>query len=558
MNLAELFAPPRFEKRATMRDTDGWFVDWLTGGMPTASGERVNENTALAHSAYFACIRNISQDLAKLPIKPYAPMDPRGSKVLRDHQTYKLVHDQPNPEMTAVTFWETIYAHALGWHGGFAEIVETANGQPTALWPIDPTRVSIHRNQGTKEVFYQVLMDNGAAVRLPPRRVLHIHGLGMDGITSMVIARVLRESIGGALAAQRHSSAYFANGAVASGVIEVPGPMKKEALNNLRDSFADRYAGTKNHYKPVILEQGAKWNATSNDPERSQLIETREFTGKEVCRAFRMPPHKAGFTDAQPRANVEQENISYVGDTLLPWMVKGEQACWWKLLRPSEQARGIFYRYTTRALLRGDMAQQAGFFSQMIQNGVYSPDDVRDLMDENPIRDGLGDTYLVNGSMIPLDVAAHKTLVEVSPVAPPAPEPDDDEPDAQEENARAVKGIAEAHRALLASAIDRLCTIEGDKIQTAKRKDRLDERFWDTTRQCARDALEPPIRALIGSMDATKGVALNGGEEAIVLRAVYNHIEHTKAGKDGERGAVEANTIIEDMFNEYKSRNAKD
>jgi HK97 family phage portal protein len=131
---SELISPSL--SAATQKDRTGWFVEWAHGGQKTQAGQRVSNDSALQLSTVFACIRNISEDVGKLPLKLYKTLEPRGKETLPKHAAYSLLHDKPNPEMTAVTFRTALMGHCLGWGNGFAEIERNIDGSPRALWPL--------------------------------------------------------------------------------------------------------------------------------------------------------------------------------------------------------------------------------------------------------------------------------------------------------------------------------------------------------------------------------------------------------------------------------------
>lgn len=488
------------ESRSLLTDRDSWFAELITGKRDT-SGVIVNSRTAMGIAAYFACIRNISEDLGKLPLKPYRRLN-RGQEEAPEHGAFELVHDEPNPVMTSMTFWETLVAHALGWSGGYAEIVRTRGGAAAELWPLDPTTVQpVWVDSRTVE--YKVWnVGTRSWTWLPSRNVLHIRGLGFDGLTSYLLSYVAKDSLSIPMGAMLFSAAFFENGATASGILKMPNTLSEEAFKRLRDSFAERHAGAAKSHKPIILEEGLDWAQNSVDPEASQMIETLEFGVTEVCRLFRMQPHKVMQLIRTGYNTLFAENTAYVVDTLLPWSVRICQECRKKLLTPTEK-KGMFFKHNFRALLQGDLAEQSAFLSQMTQTGIYSINDCREYLGENPIEGG--DTHFVPANMLSLE----KALAEpTEPEPEPEPEPDmpedmpDEMPEGDEERKRAEAALLNAHRPLIAATYRRLMRVHDDKARRAMNRgdyDRWSEKFYAEHREYAESALLDVFNAFAGA-----------------------------------------------------------
>lgn len=494
---------------STLANPAKWFTEWAGGGKAT-SGETVNEKTALGLSAYLACIKNISEDIAKLPLGMYERVQPRGRNYLPNHPNTRVLHDEANPEMSAMTFRETITQHALGWKGGFAEIVRTNGGSTAALWPLDPTTVEIGHDSVTKKLVYRV-----SGQYMADRDIFHIHGLSFDGLTGYVISRIAKDVIGNALAAQKFTGSYYANGTSATGVITVPDAMSETAFKNLRESFAQRHGGSNNQHKPIILEQGATWVPTSNDPQKSQMIEVLQNGVEEVCRLFRMPPHKVQHLLRSTFSNIEAQAIEYVVDCLLGWAVRWEQEIYRKLLLPSEKTK-LFAKHNFNMLLRGDMTARSAFYREMRNIGVFSTNDIRDWEDLNPVEGG--DAYFVNAALVPLEIAAKgEHIATLQPDPEPRDTPNDDAPldprdnpgdrDAAARHKREILGsVAAVHGKAIEDAIAGVLRLEHDKaVRASKRKDSYAwaSAFYEKDhKKHVSDRLKPSIEALSKSLEA--------------------------------------------------------
>lgn len=369
----------------------------LLNSIRSLSGIKVNSESAMALSAYYACIRAISEDVAKLPLITYRRL-PRGKERAGNHLNYATLHDAPNPNMSAMSFRETITHWALGWGNGYAEIAWNGYGSPV-LYLIHPSRVRVEQ-EGASLAYY-IANENGTSLRMPPEKILHIHGLGCDGLTGYSVLRYAAESVGLGLAAQAFGSSFFGNGANGGSVLEHPAELSDKAYTRLRESWQEKYVGLKNANSPIILEGGAKFNRVSIPPDEAQFLETRQFNVEDICRWFRVPPYKVqNLLRAQGWSTLDATNTDYVTDTLLPWLVRWEQEIKRKLFVGDSEH---YAEHLVNGLLRGDMKTRADFYRSQFGIGAMSINDIREAENQNPV-DG-GDTYFVPSNMTPLELA---------------------------------------------------------------------------------------------------------------------------------------------------------
>lgn len=399
---------PKADALADLRHPSAWLLDWSRGRATTA-GLSVSPQGALAIAAYYACLRTIAEDVGKLPLLVYRRLSPRGKERATEHPLYNLLHNAPNSDMTAMTFREVLTHHAVGWGNGYAEIVTDGRGEVSALYPIHPSRVALRRDdQGgvVYDVYGETVLgarDVGRVVRLPSENVLHIKGLGADGLSGYSVAQLAAESLGLSLAAQTFGAAFFGNGTALGGVLEHPGTLSDTAVAHLRESWQTRYGGPENANKPAILEEGMKWTRLGIPPDEAQFLETRQFQVREVARWFRMPPHKIQDLTEATFSNIEQQSIEYVTDTLMPWLVRWEQELRRKLFAREPD---IFAEHLVLGLLRGDQAARAAYYKDLFNVGALSPNDIRELENENPIPGRAGDRYYIQMNMTTLDTVA--------------------------------------------------------------------------------------------------------------------------------------------------------
>ena len=363
-----------------------WYVD-----TDATAGVNVTESTALTFSAYFDAIRVIAEDIAKLSHVVYRRID-GGKTRAPDHPAYRLLHTRPNHEMTAFSFRETLQGWALSWGNGYAEIEYNRAGRPIAMWPIKPNRVRIDRDS-SGQLFYDVSNQSGSNRVLMPHQMFHVHGLGSDGIQGYSVARMARQSLGIGMAAEQFQAKFFGNGGTYSAVLEHPGELSEAAQKRIRKSHEDTYGGVRNAFKLMILEEGMKLNKWGMSMEDAQMLLSREFQVTEICRWFRLPPHKLAHLNKATFSNIEHQAIEYVVDTMLPWAVRWDQEAGRKLFAEGEQDV-YFAELMLESLLRGDIKSRYDAYHVALQDGWINRDEVRARENLNPMPDGQGQVFL--------------------------------------------------------------------------------------------------------------------------------------------------------------------
>ena len=240
-------------------------------------------------------------------------------------------------------------------------------------------------------------------VRLSPYDVLHIPGLGFDGLVGYSPIAMAKNAIGLAIAAEEYGSKFYANGATPSGILEYPGTVKEP--DKVRESWNAGFGGSSNAHKIAVLEEGMKYTPISISPNEAQFLETRKFQINEIARIFRVPPHMVGDLEKSSFSNIEQQSLEFVKYTLEPWLVRWEQAMQRSLI-PQDDKSKYFIKFNVDGLLRGDYQSRMQGYATARQNGWMSANDIRELenLDRIPAEDG-GDLYLINGNMMPLSMS---------------------------------------------------------------------------------------------------------------------------------------------------------
>lgn len=378
----------------------------LFGAEASNTGISVTEQSAMRHVAVLACLRILSETPASIPLFIYRRLPRGGKERATDHPSYGVLHDMANPEMTSMSFRETVQGHAAGWGNGYAYIVRE-HGYVTELWPLLPDKTQPMRVNG--ELVYRVTLPSGEQRTLSRFDVLHIVGFGFDGLQGYSPIRMAKEAIGLGLAVEEFGARYFGQGTNLGGIVEHPGKLGVQAHDNLKTSISQSYQGLGKSHRLLILEEGMKYQRLGIPPNDSQFLETRKYQVSDIARLFRIPSHMVGDLERVTYNNIEHMGIDFVVHTLRPWLVRWEQSLNNKIFTPKER-REFFAEHLVDGLLRGDSKSRAEALATLRQNGIINADEWREIENMNPQADGLGKIYLVNGNMLPVSVAAAKTI----------------------------------------------------------------------------------------------------------------------------------------------------
>ena len=373
----------------------------------TTSGKPVNERTAMQTTAVYACVRILAEAVASLPLHVYEYQDDGGKKLVYDHPLYYLLHDEPNPEMTSFVFRETLMSHLLIWGNAYAQIIRDGAGRVLGLYPLLPDKMEVQRDdQGNIYYVYSRNSDENPMfkeygnIKLKAEDVLHIPGLGFDGLIGYSPIAMAKNAVGMTLACEEYGASFFANGANPGGVLEHPGVLKDPS--KVRESWNSVYRGVSNAHKIAVLEEGMKYQQIGIPPEEAQFLETRKFQINEIARLYRIPPHMVGDLDKSSFSNIEQQSLEFVKYTLDPWVIRWEQSLQRSLLLPGEKGK-YFIKLNVDGLLRGDYQSRMNGYAVGRQNGWFSANDIREMENMNPIPDEEGgNLYLINGAMTKL------------------------------------------------------------------------------------------------------------------------------------------------------------
>lgn len=350
----------------------------------SSSGANVSEQSALTLTAVWCAVRVLAESVGSLPLVVYERTADGGRKPATNHPVYPLLHDEPNSMMTSLVWRETVQAHCVTWGNGYSFIKYRSDGRPSEILPLFPDRTQCKVENGRQVYITKI---NGKDYKLDAMDILHVPGLGWDGLQGYSPIRMQRESIGLGMAATEFGARFFGNGATPSGVLEHPEKLSKEAAERLRAEWTRIYSGTGNSHKTAVLQEGLKYNRISLPPEDAQFIETRKFQTTDIARIFRVPPHMLGDLERATFSNIEHQGLEFVVHTLRPWLVRWEQELNRKLFLPSERGR-FFVEFKVDGLLRGDIQARYNAYAVGRNWGWLSINDIRRLENMNPITNG--------------------------------------------------------------------------------------------------------------------------------------------------------------------------
>lgn len=489
--------------------------------MPRPAGVVVNEDTAMTQSTVWACIRVISESLAGMPWRVGRITRDGTIDQLDEHPLNWLLNYAPNDEVQAFAFRETLWAWALGWGNGYAEIERDIIGNPVAMWQLHPSRVRVMRDQFDR-LIYEVNNDGADPTYLFPRNMFHLKGPSPDALVGWSVIRMHARTIGLAMAQEENATSFNANDSTPGGLLTTPQKLSPTALKNLEESWDRRHKGPRNRRTVAILEQDLKWQQTGMSPDDAKLVDQMQLTPSMICRIFRVPPHKVADLTRSTNNNIEHQDIEFVKDTLRPWAERGESEADVKLFGRNNQARLVTVIDLSERE-RGDTAAQTNHVETMIFNGVYSINEARRYLGLQGIGK-LGDQRFVQSAMIPIEMAGKQN----------EPQSDDEpaaEPPTMDEEDDTLSRVQERTLAVLTDACRRIFKREDGQIERAGD---LSAEWLAKHREYCREVLLPSASVLSECVRAPLGAV-----EVAVTLFIDKHMEGRKADDTPEGKALE-------------------
>lgn len=432
----------------------------IFGYSVTASGVDVSADNALTSTAVYACVNILAQSIASLPLKIYR-RNAEGTYPAPEHPLYRLLHDEPNPEMSAYSFWYGLMVALTLRGNAIAEIEMDSAGRIVALWPLRADKYKLTRDPATKELVYVYTLPGGERIGLPSYRVFHVKNHTLNGIDGVSPIAYHRETIGLALAAEQFGATFFGNGGTVGGIIKHPKELTDTAYKHLKESWEARHQGLENAHRLAILEDGMTYEKIGIAQDDAQYLETRVFQKREIASIFRVPPYKIGDMEQATFSNIEHQSLEFVRDSLQPYIINIEQESKRKLLLARE--KGKYYpRFVLDGILRGDIASRYNALSVAWDRGIINADEWRAMEDWNPLPDGQGKAYYV-----PLNYAA-------------AGQPDEqkDAKTAPKTDQKRAKNVQNALETLFTEQFQRIFAREAKDLRDLRKKPEFDAKAY--------------------------------------------------------------------------------
>ena len=388
-------------KALAITDPKAWDRSlWNLAGSQSLSGENVTEETALTYSAVWNAITLISGTTSTLPLH-LLRNDKKKTVYVTEKPLFRVLHDRFNPYMTAQVGREVMTMHILTWGNCYAEIVRNRIGEVVELWPIAPNRVRPEFKNG--ELIYNITVD-GEEKPLPRSKILHILGPSPDGFMGYSVIGLARKGIGLSMALETFGSLYFGQGTHPGVVVTHPGQLNATSHANMKKSLTESYSGLGQSHRLMLLEDNMKIENIGIPPEDSQFLETRQFQIPEIARWFNLPPHKLKDLTKSSFSNIESEQISFLTDSILPWLIRFEQHYNMQLLTEAEQFKQMLYtRHNVDGLLRGNAIDRANYYKIMWGSGFMSQNEVRAKESWDPSTEPYADElFIPANNMVPL------------------------------------------------------------------------------------------------------------------------------------------------------------
>ena len=355
----------------------------LGGGSGTASGTTVSNDSAMRQATVYSCVNILSRVIGMLPCHMMERVG-KNREVANDFHLYDLLHDMPNEWMTASEFWGMAMNH-LSLRGNFFALkVKTTMGKVVELIPFGPDIVQNVEQNTNYTLTYKCTLPDGTQLDIPGSEMMHIKGMTMNGYLGMNPIEYIRESVGLGLATEEFGARYFGNGTHPSMIVEHPGKLSDAAHKNLKESLGEAYSGLGKSHRLMLLEEGMKTQAITISPEDSQFLDTRRYQKDEIVDIFFGLPLTVmnSGSNTPTYASAEQFSIGFIVYALMPWIVTLEKSVYRDLLTP-EQRKKYYAKFQVASLQRGSFKDQMDGFQTAINTEIFSPNEVREMMDFN-------------------------------------------------------------------------------------------------------------------------------------------------------------------------------
>lgn len=368
----------------SLTDPAGW-----PGTENSESGESVSTERLLGLSTAWACVNLHAGTIGSLPFIVYQRLSDGSRRVASEHWLYRLVHDSPNADQTALDFWEFIQACLELRGNGYAYAPRAKDGRVISLEPIPADVVAVRRKDDGL-LWYSYPNAKGETIERSQKEIFHIRGFGGGALGGLSTIAFGRHTFGLAIAIDRSASSTFRNGLRTWGALKFPDWLKENQRKETREYLEREHAGASKTGKPLILEGGVEWQEMAFSPEDSQMLQSRGFSVEEVCRFFGVPPVLIGHTEKVSAwgSGIVEITLGFVKFGLRRRAKRIEQAVGKQLLTPEDRAAGYFAEFSLEGLLRGAPKERSDFYRTMTQSGIMSINECRALENLSAVAGG--------------------------------------------------------------------------------------------------------------------------------------------------------------------------
>ena len=399
------FFPTIKEMRSSLATPEKWLVDWFKGGVETKSGISVNENTAVNFSAVFNAVTIISGTIMQLPFILYKKDKNGVRERATEHPLYDLMHRKVNKRMTASFFRQTMQAHLVLWGNAYAQIIYGKDGRVKELWPLRPGKMKVELVNNEPKYPYQ--RDNGGDYVFGEGEILHLAGLGYDGVMGYSVVQLARETIGLGMAMDEYQARFYGSGTHPGIVVKHPGKLSNETHQHLQKSLSDKYSGLGNSHKLMVLEDGMEPFKLDMPLADAEFIASKRHTVEDIARWFNLPVHMLKDLERATNNNIEHQSIEFTRFNMAPWFTLWQDQCGMVLISESEQ-KTHWFEFILDALLRADTQTRYEAESKAVSGSIMTPNEVRKLENLPPIEGG--DRLFVAVNLMPIDQAGQNIL----------------------------------------------------------------------------------------------------------------------------------------------------
>lgn len=390
-----------------LKDPAPWFMKLF--GHESSSGEKVTVQSALGIPTVYRCVNIKANAVAMLPFQTFKRTE-KGRERDKLHAVSKLLSVRPNPYQSPFKFKHLIETHRNTWGNAYINISWGADGRPKAFWLLNPSITKAHVDIETNQLWYLTTLPNGKQIKIGDGDIIHLTALSTDGISGKPPIQVAREAIGSSQAAQKFKGKFYKNGASNSGVLKVPGMLNPDAKNAVRNEWEKANTGLNNAQRIAILDAGLEFQSISMPLKDAQFVESMKFDKAEIATMFDIPLHMVNEMDRATHSNIENENLSFIQNTLSPILKQYEEEFGYKSFSEKEQL--IYYlKFNLESMLRADKKTQAEFYKTMLDIGVFNINKVLELEDQDGIGE-LGDKHRVDLNHVSLEIADEYQLAK--------------------------------------------------------------------------------------------------------------------------------------------------